>query len=87
MLGKSGVQVYIDGKPSPLTGDDLAAFLKSMQASEIDNIEIITNPSAKYDAQGTPSKNCPKRVCDSPISRSGILSVCQLDLCYFYWWI
>ena len=53
MLGKSGVQIYIDGKPSPLNGEDLAAFLKTMQASEIDNIEIITNPSAKYDAEGT----------------------------------
>ncbi|MFT5765489.1 MAG: iron complex outermembrane receptor protein, partial [Saprospiraceae bacterium] len=53
MLGKSGVMIYIDGKPSPLSGDDLAAFLKTMQASEIDNIEIITNPSAKYDAEGT----------------------------------
>jgi iron complex outermembrane recepter protein len=53
MLGKSGVMIYIDGKPSPLNGDDLAAFLKTMQASEIDNIEIITNPSAKYDAEGT----------------------------------
>ena len=53
MLGKSGVQVYIDGKPSPLSTDDLAAYLKTIQASEIDNIEIITNPSAKYDAEGT----------------------------------
>ncbi len=53
MLGKSGVLVYIDGKPSPLQGDQLAAYLKTMQATEIDNIEIITNPSAKYDAEGS----------------------------------
>jgi len=52
LLGKAGVQVYIDGKPSPLGGADLAAFLKTMQSSEIEAIEIITNPSAKYDAQG-----------------------------------
>lgn len=52
LAGKSGVQVYIDGKPSPLSGEDLAALLKSMNSSEIDNIEIITNPSAKYDAEG-----------------------------------
>lgn len=52
MLGRAGVQIYIDGKPSPLTGDDLAAFLKSLQSTEIDNIELITNPSAKYEAQG-----------------------------------
>lgn len=52
LLGKAGVQVYIDGKQSPLGASDLAAFLKSMQASEIESIEIITNPSSKYDAQG-----------------------------------
>lgn len=52
LQGKSGVQVYIDGKKSPLSGDDLANYLKSMQSTEIDAIEIITNPSAKYDAEG-----------------------------------
>lgn len=52
MLGRSGVQVYIDGKPSPLNGADLANFLRSLNSSEIDAIELITNPSAKYDAAG-----------------------------------
>ncbi|HEU4634211.1 MAG TPA: carboxypeptidase-like regulatory domain-containing protein, partial [Flavisolibacter sp.] len=52
LSGKNGVQVYIDGKPSPLSGTDLAAYLKSLQSSEIESIEIITNPSAKYDAAG-----------------------------------
>ncbi len=52
LLGKSGVQVYIDGKPSPLSGNDLATFLKTLQSDQIDAIEIITNPSAKYDAEG-----------------------------------
>ncbi|MFI5130526.1 MAG: TonB-dependent receptor domain-containing protein [Chitinophagales bacterium] len=52
LAGKNGVQVYIDGKPSPLTGADLAAYLKSMQSAQIEAIEIITNPSAKYDAAG-----------------------------------
>lgn len=52
MSGKNGVQVYIDGKPSPLSASDLAAFLKTMQASEIATIEIISNPSARYDAAG-----------------------------------
>lgn len=50
--GKQGVRIYIDGKPSPLSGRDLAAVLKSMQSSDIEAIEIITNPSAKYDAAG-----------------------------------
>ena len=52
LSGKNGVQVYIDGKPSPLTGTDLTAFLKNLQSSQIEAIEIITNPSAKYDAAG-----------------------------------
>jgi len=52
LAGKNGVRVYIDGKPSPLAGADLAAFLKSLQSSQIEAIEIITNPSAKYEAAG-----------------------------------
>ncbi len=50
--GKNGVQVYIDGRPTPLSGSDLANYLKSMQSSQIESIEIITNPSAKYEAAG-----------------------------------
>jgi iron complex outermembrane recepter protein len=52
MSGKSGVQIYIDGKPSPLTGEDLSNYLKSLQSSQIDALELITNPSAKYEAAG-----------------------------------
>ena len=52
LAGKNGVQVYIDGKPSPLSGADLAAYLKSMQSTQIESIELITNPSAKYEAAG-----------------------------------
>ncbi len=52
LLGKNGVQIYIDGKESPLGTDDLADFLKSLQSDEIDAFEIITNPSAKYEAEG-----------------------------------
>ena len=52
LSGKNGVQVYIDGRPTPLAGADLAAYLKSLQSSSIEAIEIITNPSAKYDAAG-----------------------------------
>lgn len=52
LSGKNGVQIYIDGKPSPLSGSDLSNFLKSMQSSQIEAIEIITNPSAKYEAAG-----------------------------------
>ncbi|RYF96732.1 MAG: TonB-dependent receptor, partial [Chitinophagaceae bacterium] len=52
LSGKNGVQVYIDGKPSPLSGADLANYLKSMQSAQIESIEIISNPSAKYEAAG-----------------------------------
>jgi len=52
LSGKNGVQVYIDGKPSPLSGTDLSNYLKSLQATQIESIELITNPSAKYEAAG-----------------------------------
>ena len=52
LSGKSGVQVYIDGRPTPLAGKDLADYLKTLQSSQIEAIEIITNPSAKYEAAG-----------------------------------
>jgi outer membrane beta-barrel protein/carboxypeptidase family protein/TonB-dependent receptor-like protein len=50
--GKNGVQVYIDGRPTPLGGADLAEYLKTIQSSSIESIEIISNPSAKYEAAG-----------------------------------
>jgi len=52
LSGKNGVQVYIDGRPSPLSGKDLSDYLKTLQSNQIEAIEIITNPSAKYDAAG-----------------------------------
>ena len=52
MNGKNGVQVFIDGKPTPLAGTDLVAYLKSIQSSEVEAIELITHPSAKYEAAG-----------------------------------
>lgn len=52
LRGKSKVVIYIDGKPSYLGNDDLAALLKNMQSTDIEAIELITNPSAKYDAEG-----------------------------------
>ena len=52
LSGKNGVQVFIDGKPSPLSGKDLSEYLKTLQSAQIESIEIITNPSAKYEAAG-----------------------------------
>ncbi len=52
LKGKQGVVVMIDGRPSYLTGPDLANLLRSMSASQLDQIEIMTNPPAKFDAAG-----------------------------------
>ena len=52
LVGKSGVKVYIDGRQSILTGDDLANYLKTLQSSQIDAIEVITQPSSRYEAEG-----------------------------------
>jgi len=52
LAGKNGVQVYIDGRVTPLAGADLATYLKTLQSAQIEAIELITNPSAKYDAAG-----------------------------------
>lgn len=50
--GKNGVQVFIDGRPTPLSGQDLTNYLKTLQSAQIEAIEIITNPSARYEAAG-----------------------------------
>jgi len=52
LKGKQGVVVMLDGKPSNMTATDLSNYLRSMASSTIDQIEIMTNPSAKYDASG-----------------------------------
>jgi len=51
--GKSGVMVFIDDKPTYLSGADLEAYLKALPASTLDQIELITNPPAKYEAAGS----------------------------------
>ena len=53
LRGKSDVTILIDGKPSTLLGTDVASALQSLPAGSIESVEVITNPSAKYDAQGT----------------------------------
>lgn len=51
--GKNGVQVYIDGRPSPLSSQELSNYLKTLSSSQVEAIEIIDNPSSKYEASGT----------------------------------
>lgn len=52
VLGRSGVKIYINGKILPLAGDELTSYLENLTSEQIDRIDIISNPGAKYDAEG-----------------------------------
>jgi iron complex outermembrane recepter protein len=52
LKGKQSVMVMMDGKPAYLSGADLVNYLRSLPSTAIDQIEIMTNPPAKYDAAG-----------------------------------
>lgn len=51
--GRSGVTIQLDGRQTYLSARELRNLLESMPAENLKNIEIITNPSAKYEAEGT----------------------------------
>ena len=52
LRGKEGVTVYIDDRPSYLTGKDLLDYLKTLPSGTLDKIEIMTNPPGQYNAEG-----------------------------------
>jgi outer membrane receptor protein involved in Fe transport len=52
LKGKQGVTIFIDDKPTYLAGDALQNYLRALPASALKQIEIMTNPPAKYDAAG-----------------------------------
>ncbi|HMP86906.1 MAG TPA: TonB-dependent receptor, partial [Lacibacter sp.] len=52
LKGKAGVQVFIDGKPTYLSGNDLVNYLRNLSGAQLEQIEIMTNPPARYDAAG-----------------------------------
>ncbi len=52
LKGKQGVTIMLDGKPTYLSAEQLANLLRSTEGNAIQSIELITNPSAKYDAAG-----------------------------------
>ncbi|OGX85256.1 hypothetical protein BEN47_02610 [Hymenobacter lapidarius] len=52
LRGRQGVLVVIDGKRQPMTGAELADYLRALPAEQLQSIELITNPPVQYDAQG-----------------------------------
>lgn len=52
LRGSNNVRILLDGKPSALLSGNLANALKQLQGDEIERIEVVTNPSAKFDAEG-----------------------------------
>lgn len=52
LRGSNNVRILIDGKPSGLIGSDPASALRQLQSNMIERVEVITNPSARYDAEG-----------------------------------
>lgn len=52
LAGSSSIRFLIDGKPSSAFGNNITDVLQSIPASQIKSIEVVTNPGAKYDAQG-----------------------------------
>lgn len=52
LKGRSGILIMIDNKPAYLSGADLVNMLNSMSSNQVEAIELITNPSAQYDAAG-----------------------------------
>jgi len=52
LKGKQSVMIMVDGRPTQLSGADLANLLRNMSSAQLDQIEIMTNPPAKYDAAG-----------------------------------
>lgn len=52
LRGNENVAVQINGRPTPISGAQLAAYLKQLPANTIDRVEVVPNPSAKYDPEG-----------------------------------
>jgi len=52
LRGNENVAIQINGRPAPITGAHLTTFLKGLPATIVEKIEVIPNPSAKYDPEG-----------------------------------
>lgn len=53
LRGSSDIKIYVDGKPSGINADNMAQMLEQIPASSIESVELITNPNAKYEAEGS----------------------------------
>lgn len=53
LRGSQGVTVYLNGKPAPMTGEALTSFLAGLASEDIERVEVIPNPSARYEPEGT----------------------------------
>ena len=52
LRGSSSITIQVNGRPSPLRGESLAAFLRQFPAQRIERVEVIANPSARFDPEG-----------------------------------
>ncbi len=52
LRGNENVVIQVNGRPTPMRGPQLATYLKTLSASVIDRVEVVPNPSAKYDPEG-----------------------------------
>ena len=52
LRGSSSVRILIDGKPSAMAGSDITQVLQSLPSNSVQRVEVLTNPSSKYDAEG-----------------------------------
>jgi len=78
LRGSTNVKVLIDGRPYELMGSDLESLLEQIPASTVENVEIITNPSAKYDPEGM-SGIINIKLKDKPAGSLGLNGVVNLN--------
>jgi ferric enterobactin receptor len=52
LRGNQNVAVQVNGRPSPMTGDQLGNFLQQLPANMVERVEVIPNPSARYEPEG-----------------------------------
>src|SRR5690606_37534776 len=52
LRGSSNVRILVDGRESAMAGNDITRLLQALPANAIERVEVITNPSSRYDAEG-----------------------------------